>query len=726
MEPTTIRSPGTPNPLSYESTDVGLDELLRVIFRRKWTVIGIVVGATALAALTTSLMTPRYTAETLVLIDPQDTTVVSLESVVGGISRDQESVQSEAYVLASRALAGRVIRRLALDKDPEFATKAGANAAPPADAAQAVAAEHSFGEVVDRFLDRLTVTPRENSRVIAVTFKSTSPRRAAEAANTLVDEYLQSRLEAKFQSTRRANSWLSARVTEMQQKVEATERQVEALRRKFGLVGSGRGTLSSQELVELNTQLILARTTRADAEARLRRVEDLVDSPSGATTASEVLNSPLIQRLREQEAGIQRRVAELSSELGERHPKMVQLRAESEDLRTSIQTEIAKIVAGLRNEVTVARSREIALQRSLDATRERVAIDNEDEIRLRAAEREAEANRSLLATLLARQKAAMSQEDMESQQADARVVAPADPPVEPSVPNKPAVLALTVLGSTLLGLLAIFVLEMLDNGYRSGDQIELALGVNSLGFVPLAAGKPSTQDLLDYLASRPRSAFGEAIRTLAWSIGLVSPDESPRTVLITSTLPDEGKTSIATTLAWVQSRAGQRVVIVDADARRPIIHSAFKVPQQPGLLDVLTGRVKLDEALHRNDEAGPAVLSSGTSIANIPGLLGSRRMETLLKLLRDQFDLVIIDSPPVLAAADARILAQKADATVLVVQWAKTPRQAVRLAVRQLRSTGGARLAGALLTQVNARKHAQYSYGDSGAYTGALEKYYTS
>lgn len=712
--------------LPAEGTELSLDELVRIVSRRKWVLTGIVAGATLLAGLVMLLMTPLYTAETLVLIDPQDAQAVSVESVVGGLSADQEAVQSEAYVLASRALAARVVARLGLDREPEFNPDLEAPGAPAGgDAASDISgAPRVPGKVVDRFVDRLEVAPREESRVIGVAFSASDPERAAMIANVVVDEYLQSRLEAKFQSSRRANAWLNARVAELLEQVEAAEVQVESLRKQFGLEASDQGTLSSQEMVEINTQLVMARTARAEAEVRLRRVEALLRSPDGAASASEVLDSPLIQRLREQEAEVQRRVAELSSELGERHPQMIKLRAEAQDLQASIRAQVRKIVAGLRNEVSVARAREQSLQQSLSASREQVALDNEDEIRLRAAEREAESSRSLLATLLSRQKATMSQQDIESQAADARVVAAADPPVKPSIPNVPVVLGLTLLASTLLGLLAILVLEMLDSGFRSGEQIEQQTGAAALGFIPMAARSAPDQRLVDFLAARPKSAYSEAIRTLAWSIGVGSPDRPPKTILITSAQPGEGKTSIASSLAWVQSRSDQRVVIIDADMRQPAVHDAFFVLKDPGLTDVLAGRKKVDEVLQHPNEQGPFILAAGTAMPNIPGMLGSRRMDELLTDLCSRFDLVILDSPPVLAAADARILAQKADVTVMVVQWAKTRRESVRLALRLLTSTAGVRLAGVLLSQVDARKHAQYSYGDSGAYAGALEKYY--
>jgi len=701
----------------------GLDlaEVIRIVRRRKWVLLATICATLALAFTYTRVVTPRYTAESLVLIDPQDTRIVSMESVVGGLSADQATVQSEAYVLASRSLAERVIERLGLARDAEFnpALRESLFGGEPEPADPLT--ENSA--VIDQFLNRLEVKARNESRVISVSFSAWEASRAAAVANAITEEYILARLEAKFDSTKRANGWLNSRVAELREAVEAAETRVERLRRDYGLVGGTGGTLSAQELSELNSQLITARAQRAEAEVRLRQMRDLVNSPAGAVSASEVLDSPLIQRLREQEVEIRRRLAELSSELGERHPKLVQLRAEAADLQAKIDTEVAKIVNGLQNEVNVARAREESLQRSLNSIQNRVATGNERQIELRAAEREAEANRSLLATLLARQKETMSQEDIDSQQADARVIAAADPPVKPSFPDVPVIMGLAFLGSTILGLLAVLIMELLDNGFRSGEQVEQSTGAGSLGFIPTAVGRDSGQDILDYLSGRPKSAFGEAIRTLHWSVSLAFPDRSVRTVLITSSHPSEGKTSVASCLAWVQSRAGQNVLLIDADTRRPSVHKLVRVKRRPGLLDVLAGTASLDEAIRGPETSGFCVLPAGSPTTNVPSLLGSERMSALLAEVAGRFDLVIIDSPPVMAAADARILTSKVDATVMVARWARTPREAVRLSLRQLDAAGG-RLAGVLLTMVDVRKHAQYSYGDSGAYTGALEKYY--
>lgn len=715
MRDTTHPAPGRgyPEAVPTQSDDVGLGEIFAVIRRRLGLLAAVIIPVMLLAVAALFVLTPRYTAEVSVMIEQDSgTNFVSLDSVVAGLSGDLQSVQSEAYVLGSRALADRVIQRLSLGDDPEFWE----DGQPPRDA-------RAYSGVIDRFMDHLDVLPLENSRVIRVSFWSVDPDKAARVANTLADEYLQARLETKFELTRRASTWLGERIEDLRGKVASAEAAVEQARNEYGLYEGNGVTLSAQELGELNTQLVMARTARAEAEARLQQVRRLARTRNGASTTIEVLDSPLIQRLREQEAEVERRVAELSSELGPKHPRMVQLRAEAKDLSDRIDAEIGKIVAGLQNEVNVARARESSLESSLDEIKQRVGLANQNEIELRALEREADANRALLDTLLLRQKETVSQEDADFQQPDATVFSPATVPAEPSFPRPAILLSLAFLAALVLGLVLILIIELLDAGFRSGEQFEAITGAPSLGFVPLTRKPADYRTLPGYVAGRPASAFGESMRTLNWSLKLAFPDHPPRSVLITSSVPGEGKTTVASCMATAQSKAGQRVVLIDADIRRPGCHDVTGVELEPGLTNLLAGQVDLDKVLKTSEWSGLAVIPAGMPTPHAPSLLGSQRMDNLLRELAERFDLIVIDSPPMLAAADARILCRLADATVLVARWGKTRRQVVKLAVRQL-DDAGARLAGGLLSMVDTRRNAQYSYGDSAVYGRELEKYY--
>ena len=701
--------------------DVGLGEIFTVIRRRISVLGGIVAAALVMAVAALAFLTPRFTGEVLILIESQENNIVSLESVVAGLSGDAESVQSEAYVLGSRALADRVVQRMNLETDSEFNHALSNPAAQRQGTSLATAQEYS--KLLDRFQDRLEIAPQDNSRVIAVRFSSESPAKAANIANALADEYIQSRLETKYEIAQRANTWLVKRIEGLREKLAEDEAKIEALRQQYGLLEGNGYTLATQQLVELNTQLVMARTARAETEARLKQTQRLVDTAGGVGSASEVLDSPLIQRLREQEVEVERRVAELSSELGELHPRMVQLRAEALDLHTRIKAEVSKIVIGLQNQVDIARARERSLQRSLNESKGTVAEGNQNKIKLQALQREADAARSLLDTMLAREKETQYQQDMGFQQPDVDVFSPATIPAQPSFPSRAIVLGLALIGSMFLGLLTILIVELLDSGFRSGEQFEQVTGTPSIGFIPMINKPNNYSSLAAYVAGRPGAAFGESVRTLNWSLSLVFPDKAPQVVLITSSLPGEGKSTIASSLATVQSIAGQRTLLIDADIRRPACHVITGIEKEPGLTNVLADEVELDDALQASEWSSLKVIPAGMPTMNATNVLGSKKMAALLDELRGKFDLIVIDSPPLMAAADARILSRLSDATILAVRWGSTRRQAVKMSVRQLLAAG-APLAGGLLTMVNAKKHAQYSYGDSGAYVGELEKYY--
>ncbi|PCJ57411.1 MAG: hypothetical protein COA65_09510 [Rhodospirillaceae bacterium] len=339
-----------------------LVELGRQLWRRKLEILSTIVLVTLLATLVAFQITPRYSATVKVMIDSQRSRVVDVEGFMSGLGMDSETVQNEIQVIASRSMAHKVIDKLGLMRDAEF------NPSLTAPGLLQTWMDSVFGTlndaldeeerftrermgVVDALLDHLSVTRERLSRVINITLTTKTPKKAAQIVNVYADLYLFEQLEAKFEATRRGTAWLNERVADLRKTVEASERAVEYFREKTGLVRGTDMTVTSQQISEINTQLILARAHRAESEARLQQVETLVGLPGGVESASEVLSSPLIQRLREQEAEVQRRAAELASEYGVRHPRMINVRAETKDLRAKIAMEVNKIVGGLRNEV---------------------------------------------------------------------------------------------------------------------------------------------------------------------------------------------------------------------------------------------------------------------------------------------------------------------------------------------------------------------------------------
>jgi polysaccharide biosynthesis transport protein len=559
--------------------------------------------------------------------------------------------------------------------------------------------------------------------VIRIAFTSENPRTAAAVANQLADFYIVSQLEAKFEGTQRANEWLSGRLAELREAVNQAERAVEAFRQRSGLIQGKDATLKAQEISELNAQLVVERTKRAEAEARLRQVDRLLGGPDGRQAVSKVLQSPLMQSLREQQAEVERQAAELTQEYGDMHPRMINIRAEAEDLRQKIAEEVDRVVHGLRNEVSVAGAREGTLAAALDGLREEIGQANTDEVSLRALEREAEASRALLETFLARSKETGSQKDF--QQADATVISRADVPLSPSYPRTKLLLIAAVGGAGFLGLMLALGIEMLDHGFRSMEQIERQMGAPPLGLVPAIKGLAKLRHGPDmHLLEQPASAHAEAIRNLYISLVLSGGEQPPKTILVASALPKEGKTSIALSLMRMLASSGHSVVLVDCDLRRPTAHKIFGVHSQPGLVEVLFGLTPLEGVLATDPRSGARFVPAGNPVPNPADLLGSPQMKRFLAWLAEDHDLVILDSPPALAVSDARVLARMVDRTLFLVRWVDTPRERAIAGWRQLVEAGG-KLAGVALTLVDVERHAQYGYSDSGAYHGRVKKYYT-
>jgi polysaccharide biosynthesis transport protein len=734
--------------LTRDQFDLG--EMFRMLRRRRGIILGTMAIVTLAVLALVFLLTPRYTAETALLLDTRKTNIIDMQAVMTGPQAEAAALRSEIDVLRSRQLAGKVVDKLGLVGDPAFNDEltsrgglfgyvpeevltsitgwlASIGVNPFADKTANLSEEErrelTRGRLIDKLLDNLVVANDNRSYTIKLLFTSIDPALSQRVVNTVAELYLLEQLEAKFEATRRANTWLSERVAELRDQVRASEQAVQQWREQHKLMAAdARGTtVSTQQLGELNTQLILASADRAQKESRLRQFQEQAKGGRIDVSAPEVAQSPLVAQLRAQETDIIRREADLSARFGDKHPAIINVRAELRDVRRQIGSEINKIIGGLAQEAEAARIRERSLQTQLADLQNKASQSNSAEVKLRELEREAQANRVLYESFLGRSKETAEQEDM--QQADARIIARADLPIDPSFPNKKLFVILAFIGSGLLGVLLAIIVERLDNGFRAAEQIEQATGISGLGMVPaVPAAQRLSAPLEEYLLKKPNSAYAEAVRSIRTAILYSHVDKPPRAVLVTSAVPEEGKSSLAISLARSSSKAGQKVLLIDADMRRPRIHKVLSGRNDATLAELFAGQKTAEEVLNVDEETGMHFICARTGMPNPQDLLGSQHMRDFIRSVSQHYDLVVIDSPPVLAASDSVVLSRIVDATVFVVRWEHTPRPVVLGALKQLQAVGGA-VAGVVLTRVNVKKHARFGYGDAGYYYGKYKEY---
>ena len=735
---------------SPAAPDFSLVNLFKSLWRRRWLIVTIVVVVMAIAIAVISSLTPRFTATATVVLNPREMRFVDVDSVLSGLPQNDEAVQTEVGIMMSRELAERTVLALDLMALPEF----NPFLRPPEGILEAlrprmpgslvqwlvdqgllerehdtplderVSPERQLDVTVSILLSKLLAQPRPNSLLIDISAETESPTLSQRVVNTHADFYIVSQLEAKFEATERANRWLSERIADLRQRLAESERAVEQYRLEQGLILGGETTLASQAVQDANARLIEARATRIALEAQLNEVQSLTGSPQGLSAASEVLANELIQNLRQTETELLSRAAELSEQVGEQHPSLQAVRAQLRDLRETIGIEITKILAGLRSDVEVARARERALEQSLRQLEQDVTAVGTADVELRALLREVEADRALLETFLSRSRETANVEGF--LEADATIVSHAVRPNNASYPNDALLMVVSFAGAVVAAVGLSLLLDVLDRGFRSMDQIQERFGVPALGLVPeLGALRTFGRSPPTFLLEHPTSAFAEAIRNLYTGVMMSSDtDQPPRSVLIASSFTGEGKTTTAASLAFVAARAGKRVLLIDCDLRRPGVHRLVGGAQSPGLLDYFSGEATVDDIIAGHGPSGVHFIAAGRRQASPPDLLGSQLMRDLLKQVSQRYDLILFDVAPIVAVSDALALSQLVDRTVLLVRWVRTPRAMVQTAMNALRRAN-AKVAGVALTKVDVRRHATYDYGDSGYYVGKLNRYYT-
>jgi capsular exopolysaccharide synthesis family protein len=551
--------------------------------------------------------------------------------------------------------------------------------------------------------------------------------KSATIANAFADAYLRSQLTAKFDATRQANSFLNTRLDTLRTQLQEADAAVSNYRVANNLLSSEGTTLTEQEISAYNQQLAQARAQQAEDEARLRTAGAQLAAGSNGDDVGEALSSQVVQNLRAQRAVVSGRVAEMSGRYGERHPDMVRAQRELADIDQQIQAEIRRIVSNLEARVRVSQQRTASVQASLGGARGTLAANSAASVHLKELEGNAEAARNVYQSFLDRYKQTGAQEGVE--QADARIASRAVPPSRQSSPNLMLALALSVIVGVGAGLAAVVVAEIMDAGLATSDDVERKIGLASVASIPLMSSVAEANERgiqpIDYVLRKPLSGFAEAFRSLRTSILYAVPGQQGKIVVLTSALPGEGKTTTSICLARVAAQAGSKVLLLDCDLRRRAVTRTLGLTPEKGLAEVLHGAATLESAVLLDQASGAYVLPLAHTASSTEDIFGLPAMDQLLARARASFDLVILDTAPVLALADTRILAGKTDLVVLLARWRKTPARAIGASVRLLQQAN-AQIAGVALTQVDMNAQSKHGYGDAGYYYDEYKKYYAS
>ncbi len=708
-----------------EPRAIHLSHYLKIVQKRLWVVLAVVVVATSATFYRVSGQVDQYRAAARIQIDREAPKVLQFQEVVdaqAGMYGD-EYFQTMYQLIQSRSLAEEVIRRLNLASNPEFlgskqfpktgirwflvqlfggqGRKADAPA-PPA----ATAPTLSSTSLVNRFLGMLKVDLVKNTRLMDVTVISPYPRLAAEMANALCVAFIERNQQQRLSTTRQATDWLSTQIDEARRKVEESETDLQKFREGKDIVAiENREAIVSQKLEELNTAFTRAKTDRIALETRYRQMQKM----SGAELDSlpDVMSNPSISQLRAERARLGNELEDQEKTYTPKHPRIIKLRAQLDSVQQQIGLEISKVVKSIRNEYEVAKAKEETIQQAFDQQKKSVQSMGKSSAQISVLERDVENNRRIYSLLLTRAKETGLSEGLQT--GNLHIVDKAEIPLAPFAPNRKRALMFSFALSLLGGLTLVFFIEYMDDSVKDPDDLEFAGNIPFLASIPHIRMRDAdaARELVTQL--EPKSSFAEAYRSARTSIIFAANETPLNTLLVTSAGPREGKTTTAVNLAVTLAQAGNRVLLIDADMRKPRVHTVFSFENANGLSSLLTDSNDIADTCRKTPVPNLSVITSGPIPVNPAELLASQRMKKLLGALEKSFDRVIIDCPPVISVTDASVLSAMVDGVVLVIGAGKTSRKVVLMVKKRL-GEAKAKVLGVIMNFVDSRRGHHYYY----------------
>ena len=686
---------------------VDLRALGRAIWRGKWQVILCAAGLGFAAWLLVSRMEPSYDATAKLMLDPRKAQIVS-EEIVRDLDLSEQVVNGEAAVLRSNVLIEQVVAELGpkridaknmLDLTDAEAADLVASVESPDD--RSAALDKKMQTLVWMIRRDLAVYPEGDSYVIALRTSHTDPVMAARIANALGAAYIEAQIEVRRNAATGATLWLSERVSELRDQLDAAETAV-AEARAEGLAADG-GMIETvrQQIADLNGQLVAARADRVAAEARTERLRAVAEG-DGLEQVAELVSSPIIDQLWSERMEMSRQDARWADRYGPDHPQRQRIVRELEQIDTQMREEVRRIVAQRESETEIAALRETSLQRGIADLEAQVVEITRNAQGVRQLQREAEAKRQTYESLLSRLTETRTQEQL--QQPDAKLIERASVPSVPARPRPKLMAALGVMGGMALGLGLILVRELTTLTFRTARDLEAHAGLPVIASVPRQRfGGPMAATAA--LRDAPYTPYGERIRHLRTALLMRDGRDEPRAVAVLSSAPGEGKTTTTLALAQMSVLAGKSVCVIDGDLRRSSMHAAFGWDMEEDFADFIRGDCALDRAIYTDPEFGFDFLAARGPQPDVADKLSTGWLREVVDELKRCYDVVLIDAPAALAVSDALVLAQVVDTRVYLVRWDDTPRRAVTAGLVALEEMG-LDVAGTVLTMVDPDKSA--------------------
>ncbi|WP_424579824.1 AAA family ATPase [Bradyrhizobium sp. USDA 241] len=729
----------------------GISELISFaigLLRRQYLVILVTAALAAAASLIyLRVVPPTYTAQVQILLANPRPQFVQQQSILAEPAFDLNQIETQLQLLRSKAIAVEVIDQLKLADDSDFNAsglslqsiwqriwswgKTGSKKDGPSGTLR-----EPSDAIVDAFLSRLSAGRVGHSNIIDISFSSSSAVRAAEIVNAVANTYVLDQLNARFDANRRATGWLQERLQELGDQALTAQRAVDIYKAQNNIVSLDGKPITEQQITEINNRLAAARTQTSEATAKLARYEALLASDPKKSSSmvdldaigSDGLNSPIITALRQQYLELSRREAELTARVGRDHLAVVNIRNRIREFRVSIFDEVRRLAEVSRSEFELAKQRQDEIEKQLSKAVSQSRSINSAELTIKDLESRAKGLRSLHETFLQRYMGSAQQETFPV--SESRVLFPASPPPTKSKPKTRLVLAFGIFGGLAIGIGLALLRNLMDRVFRTSSQVEAVLELPCLSMVPLLPAQKSPKPPVRPQASddqvqqrivssptaihrtvvgMPLSRYTEAVRSIKLAIDHNPAKISSQVVGITSALPNEGKTTIAASLAQLIGHAGKRVIIVDCDLRNPSLSSILAPKAACGIIEVANGSRSLADAIWRDPTTNLAFLPAVRRgpLLHTSEILCADAISKLFDLLRNDYDYVIVDLPPLTPLVDVRATSSLIDCYILVIEWGRTKIDVVQHALHTAPNIHES-LIGAVLSKTDTKAMARY------------------